>query len=317
MRKVSCKEIKNTLSGYLDGELLAESNLLIKNHLQECQSCQEIFLKLKNLHETLRLLAQSSPSCELPVTITEKIASRLPKYELGIFTDPVMRQVTVVICMVLLLFVGGLKLIQPFKVVSPAGSLVAQVQGEAERFKDNQWQLIGPSFPLEPQSILKTNAGSNLMIQLQGGGMLFIKENSLLEIKGLAAEVEFSLNQGGLLVFVVKSSLERKFVIHTPAAQIQVYGTRFKVFVDEKSTGVEVLEGEVELKNPIKNEIFGTLKQFEKTLILRGQIQSLATKELLPEEIEALRSEFELRGLLPKVKKPITPRIILWREIKE
>jgi hypothetical protein len=320
MKRLSCRGVKNSLSAYLDGELASDCNILIEKHLQGCSSCQTFFSELKSLREALNSLGQALTSREPPILIPERVVSRLPKYDFGLLTDPVIRRAAIGIGVVLLLFTGALKLNQTLRFIPPSFALVVQVQGEAERYsKDNQWQPVGLHYALHPNELIKTEVGSNMKIQLQDGSTLFVREDSLLEIKRLAPEPEFSLEQGGLLAFVAKSSSERKFLIHTPLVEIQALGTLFKVYVNERSTEVEVLEGEVEVKAKVEvNKQVGlVLRQFERTVI-SGQIQQpFSPKRMLPQEIEVLRKEFREARLLEE-KKPLTRKrsIIFWREIK-
>ncbi len=316
-----CRWVKNSLSAYLDGGLASDCNILIEKHLKECSSCQTLFSELKSLREALNSLAQAGTSREPPILIPERIVSRLPRYDFGLLTDAVIRRAVIGIGVVLLLFTGALKLNQTLRFIPPSFALIVQVQGEAERYsKDNQWQPVGLHYVLHPNELIKTEVGSNMKIQLQDGSTLFVREDSLLEIKSLAPEVEFGLNQGELLASVAEPSSERKglaaFTIHTPVVQIQVYGTMFKIFVDGKRTEVEVLEGEVKVK--VKEKFALALKQFEKLAIFTDQVQPFITKRLLPEEIEMLRNEFERAGFSLKIRKPRSRKrsIIFWREIK-
>jgi len=204
VKRVSCKWVKNNLSGYLDAEISSEQSLLIKNHLGICQTCQGFLSGLKGLKENLNSLSEI-PSLEPPVFISEEIKKRLPKYEFGIFTDPVMRN----------LIFGGL------------GVII---------FFITWFKFIPVSTPILPQ-ITQIEAGRILQIK---DNLFFFKERSQFQTQSLSPPT-FKLFKGEVLVSVIKPSA---LIIYTPHLKIQVEGTRFKVLVG-KETEVEVLEGRV------------------------------------------------------------------------
>ncbi len=293
MEKFSCKEMKYKLSAYLDGELTEDLNLGIEEHIAECSSCKEVFLQLKSAKESLNLLAKVSSLPEPTVDISERVSVRLPRYELGIFADPVMRKIAAGMAIILILFIGWLK----FKPVSlgifPADTLVTQIQGQAQTYKNNQWQELTPYSSLYPQQLLRTKKEAYLQIQLPDKKSgLFLKEDSILEVKDLSSQLEFNLIKGELFISVVKPFLAKELFILTPHVRIQIWGTLFKVLADGEKTKVEVLEGRVKL-TPLSGKPSIILNKGEKIEIAHGQA-------------------------VIKEKKPVIkkPSIILWREVK-
>lgn len=298
MSKFSCRRIKDNLSAYLDGELTSELNVLIEKHLQGCSSCQAILSNLKSLRERLTSLAQPTAFEESPINMIEMIASRLPKYNFWVFTDPVIRRATVVMAMLVIFLLGGLKLKQGLLITPPSEPLVTDIVAKV--------------------GILKTEPGSQLRIHFQDGSALLVKENSLLEIKALTPDIECVLDQGEALVFVATVLLNRKFVMHIPKAEIQVLGTSFKIYVGEKRTEIEVLRGEVKVEVKVEETKDFVLKESEKIVIDRED--KITFSQLLLEEVKVLKEEFSLAKLPLEIKKkPVIkrPSIIFWREIKE
>lgn len=311
MRKISCRGIRNNLSAYLDGELSPAENLEIEKHFPICPSCKEFFSQLKSAKEALNSLAKDIPTQEPAIDILAEVTAQLPRYELGIFTDPLICRIAAGMAMVLVLFVGWLQ----FKPISPAifpsQTLVAQIQGEAQIYQNNQWQKLENYANIRPNEMLRTKDDSHLRIHLPDKSSLLLKEEALLEIKSLGPELGFSLIKGEILVSVVKGN---PLFIQTPQAKIWVGGTAFKVLADEKRTLVEVLAGEVKIKAEAKAKI--TLKESEK-IVINAQTQTFLVSRLSPEELKALEKEFAQANLYSEKKSGRGKRtIILWREIK-
>lgn len=172
-----------------------------------------------------------------PIDISEEVLKRLPKYDFGIFADPFIRNAAVSISMVLIIF--------------------------GVWFNSNLWQALEPYSQPAEGSVLKTEAAGKLNLKLPDKSRLILKENSLLEIKRLLPGIELNLFKGELLLWVTKSALRQSFTLYTSQAEIRVQGTCFKVLVDDETTKIEVLAGEVEVRSRLKNEAPIILKRFE------------------------------------------------------
>ena len=57
---MNCKKIEELLNPYIDQELDAESTQTIEEHLKSCPTCQDEYLKLKEMVASLNLLPQVS-----------------------------------------------------------------------------------------------------------------------------------------------------------------------------------------------------------------------------------------------------------------
>jgi hypothetical protein len=287
MDRVSCRHIRKKLSAYLDGELNLKLRILVEDHLQECRPCQTFFTELKELRESLTSFAQSTVSAEPPTYMPDKISSRLPKYDFGIFTDPVIRNSALDIALLFLIITFGLRLWQ-----APQG-LISE-------------------FTLKPQ-IYKTEPGSNLRIAFNKEDNLFIKENSYLQIKSLFPRTEIILKYGEVLV--KKKSQEQNLIINTSFAKIEVIGTIFKVLAKEDTTEVILLEGRLLIRYGGNIEV---LSENKKAIITQG-FQAISLKNLSLGEVNAVKEELaKLDLVFPGPRKPVSkrPAIIQWREVR-
>lgn len=312
-----CKDIREKFSLYLDGEALSEENLFIEKHLQECEPCRRILSDLKKVKKTLSCLNQSTLSAEPPVSITEDISRQLPASDFKIFNDPVMCKLTVSAVLFMILVIGGIKLKDIFIRDEPYSfARITYLQGKVDRYYRGRWQEVKSPLTLQPQDILKTNDNANVKIQLAEGSSIFIKENSWWEIKDFSSKQEFILNQGEVLVSVAKSDVQKVFIIHTSLAEIHVYGTAFKVSAGGERVEVEVLEGEVCLKNVLNEGKTAIVKPREKLLVTKIPRQ-FSVRSLEPKEVDFLKKELAGTVLFNKIdgqKKKVS--IIFWREVK-
>jgi len=179
-----------------------------------------------------------------PIDISSEVLARLPKYDFGIFTDPLMRNIIAMsLGVILLFFVTWFKFGTIFTPILPQAPLVMQVEGGRK-------------------------------VQFADKTTLFFKEKSQFETQSISPVPTINLIKGEVLVSVIKPN---PLIIHTPHLKIQVGGTLFKVWVDEEITEVEVLEGEVLAGDLV-------LKQFEKVICSKEIIsfisQSLLPEEI-------------------------------------
>lgn len=292
----TCKNIKARLSAYLDGELSSEQKALIEEHLQGCLNCQNGLALLESLAQKLNILVPDKPLKEPPLSLPEQIISRLPRHDLGIFTDPLIRNTALGIAIILVLFSVSLKIYQRPVAITPSEKIISRIKTSPR--------------------VIETITGENRKIAFPDGSAIFIKENSALKIKDVTPDdIEVILNNGCALFSVIPLPASRNFIIHAPLARLQVLGTLFKVDIQEKRTEIMVLEGNVQLEDPLKNEGILTLRQLEKAVI--GEQVRPAVSSLSPEEIKALRTEFSEAGLSKEKKTGIKKAaVILWREVK-
>lgn len=279
MKKSSCKWIKSNLCAYLDGELAADISSHIEKHLKICPSCQDFLLNLKNVGQFVGSLSRPGSSVtEMPRHISEEIKARLPKNELGIFTDPIMRN----------FIVAGLGVILIF--------FVAWF-----RFSRTPWHIL-------PRELLVAQIEGGAKIKLPDKTTLFLKENSQYRIKSLTPQAIINLTKGEILVSVIKP---HPLIIHTPHIKIQVGGTLFKVSVDKTITQVWVLEGKVMAGSFL-------LKQFEKAVcgkeILSLNLEPLVPEEI--ESLKQEFALVGLYDLYINKKPDVQKGAVLWREVK-
>lgn len=73
MNSMSCKEVLQQLSEYLDGEVAEELRKTIDSHLLHCRGCKIIF---DTTRQTLRLVRDTEPF-EVPLEVSARLYARL------------------------------------------------------------------------------------------------------------------------------------------------------------------------------------------------------------------------------------------------
>ncbi len=69
---MTCPEIQDRLSAYLDGELTPEARLQVAEHIQTCAACQAELTLLERLEEALGAL-----KAPVPLDLAERVLARL------------------------------------------------------------------------------------------------------------------------------------------------------------------------------------------------------------------------------------------------
>jgi len=69
-----CKQLLESLSEYIDGELQAELCTEIEEHLKGCDNCRVV---VNTLRKTVELYEQMLPDAELPEDIRERLFFKL------------------------------------------------------------------------------------------------------------------------------------------------------------------------------------------------------------------------------------------------
>lgn len=246
-----------------------------------------------------------------PIDISEEVLKRLPKHNIGIFTDPIMRNLGAGLCAVLILAVFGGHLNSLY---SYSNCLVKESYGQAQIYKSGEWQSIKSNARLGKNSVLRTQMGGGLRLELPDQSNLLLRENSILELKRPFPYVEFNLIKGALLIFVEKSLFRKNFSVFAGHLEIRDIGTRFKVSANDGSVQVEVLEGKVEVRDYLEDKKILVLEKYEKAVIKRQMEQGVSAEKLLLPEITNLQEEFSLPAS-HAVPKQIR-RLLWWRELR-
>lgn len=77
---MNCKKIEELINLYVDQELDAESTQTVEEHLKSCSTCQEQYLKLKEMVASLNFLPQVSA----PQNLTQKIMAKISQEDVQI-----------------------------------------------------------------------------------------------------------------------------------------------------------------------------------------------------------------------------------------
>lgn len=306
MQRFPCKNIN--LCAYLDAELSADLAAAVEEHLKACASCKESLLALRQAKTALDILAKRPDISEPPAGILEAVNERLPKYDWGVFADPVARNLAIGVACLIIVFSLWFKSSQP--PFYPQASLFATSQGSVQRYIGKDWQDLDTYSVINPGDSLRAAKNSSLKISFTDEkSWLVLKGGSLLRVEDLRGRFAFSLKKGMVFVRAATPMVAKKLLITTPQARIRVSGTLFSVLADEDKTEVAVLEGSVKLSLLSREEGF-MIKPQEKAEAYKDEVQ---LKALLSQEEKALREEF-----LYKEKKAGARKlgIISWEEVK-
>lgn len=74
--KMKCSDIKNLLSGYLDGDLGEKENILVSEHLKICSNCSKELDLLKETVSLLKAREPVEPPADFVVQVRKKIEAR-------------------------------------------------------------------------------------------------------------------------------------------------------------------------------------------------------------------------------------------------
>jgi len=91
---MNCKKIEELLNPYIDQELDAESTQTIEEHLKSCPTCQDEYLKLKEMVASLNFLPQVSA----PQNLTQNIMAKISQEEIQIqssWIDNLKKQISI------------------------------------------------------------------------------------------------------------------------------------------------------------------------------------------------------------------------------
>ncbi|HER24822.1 MAG TPA: hypothetical protein ENO17_07230 [Candidatus Atribacteria bacterium] len=80
---MNCDKIKKLLNPYIDQVLDAESMQTIEEHLKSCPTCQDEYLKLKEMVASFKLL----PQVDAPQDLTQSIMAKILKEEIKVQTS--------------------------------------------------------------------------------------------------------------------------------------------------------------------------------------------------------------------------------------
>jgi len=102
---MKCREERELLSGYLDGELNDEQRRKVERHLAECASCKKELEELKQLDEYVRTVEIEEPTREFVFSLTRKVMQNVKKKPRFSFfrLTPMLVPITVAILVIIVL----------------------------------------------------------------------------------------------------------------------------------------------------------------------------------------------------------------------
>ena len=147
----------------------------------------------------------------------------------------------------------------PVSWLKPLGMIarVISVKGDVTRqTADGQSGLaIAPDQLLLEGETLRTGPDSSALIEFNDGSRVFALADGVLKVEhlgmqGKGADVRLKLDEGRVESDVKKRTGKARFEIRTPAAQIGVRGTAFRVAASGVGARSEVTQGKVEAQSP-------------------------------------------------------------------
>lgn len=110
---MDCRELSDSLSAYIDGELEPSEALRVTNHLGLCSKCRQELVELQNTINILHELPELTPSADFHLRVMNKIRG-LPKKQPWYFIESWQWFPLGAVAAAILLFVISLNVISPF-----------------------------------------------------------------------------------------------------------------------------------------------------------------------------------------------------------
>ncbi|GEM_PF-801108 len=249
-----CSEPGDDLIAFVQGELDADRRDAVALHLDACPACAQEAGRIQTTLETARTVRRDDiePPAGLLGSILEQLdeAPPAPPRPWGRPSRSLARLGSVA-ALLLVCFAAGVLLFSERK-SRPASSLrpvrLAWADGEVF-FHEGGGKLerLPPGTVRPRQGWIRSRGtalmhlGPDVRVALHAGTLAFVRNGVRLSAGALAADV-----QPG-----------HPFSIQTPAGEVRVRGTRFRVETAASGTSVEVLEGHVEMGNRAGRLVLG------------------------------------------------------------
>lgn len=78
---MNCEQIENQLSNYLEGSLSKKEQMIVKNHLNTCNSCSQELTEMKSFLNILESDKMETPSANLQLNFNKMLADEIAKQE--------------------------------------------------------------------------------------------------------------------------------------------------------------------------------------------------------------------------------------------
>ena len=141
----------------------------------------------------------------------------------------------------------------------------------------NGWLLKDHFFeqPLVPKyTTIQVPCGQRIYLTLQDGTEVWLNSRSVLRIPNVFQGDERVVELDGEGFFAVTKDVEHPFRVKTPIYDVKVLGTKFNVFSYSENHSFEasLVEGKVQVVNPLKTEETCTLNPDEKVVLRDGTL---------------------------------------------
>jgi len=260
-----CETIDKKISLYLDERMDKISQDAFQAHLSECEQCKKHFDAVKSVKSSLKDLAPITESEGFDFEFNRKlnertgenppVKSRVPVSDILLkLRESLLHPMpaTLKIAASILLFVSlswgvHLQYIAKFPVVEfSAGDVKIYRSGSDTWIRPDDNMRIRSGDKIEVKSGGLINIASNKKYKAR------IKDDSLIIVSKLKSgirniDTDFSISYGSILVNTTDKFKGSKMKFYTPACDMEVVGTAFKIDVIENKTWLGVLEGRVKL----------------------------------------------------------------------
>ena len=137
---MKCKEIKQLLSAYADGELSAEIRDNVKNHIDGCNACKELLAEQVKLREQIGVISTTPALPNMESRIMSAVTNNVNKRRTRRWLRPTLIAAPVVLALAIILpIVMPTLALTPEKVLAKAGEAMLNVK--SYRFIENSYTL--------------------------------------------------------------------------------------------------------------------------------------------------------------------------------
>lgn len=266
----SCTEITNLLQAYVDGELGASEQAILKLHIAECAGCKG---QMRNVERTSAVLFEAFSKVHLAQDLSEYTLDHLPDMDRKAFDaagtnlrakhpsrvrERFVRLLPVAAAVLILFMAAVMNKNWPAaSIAAETLGIVSYSQNGVSRIREasTERENAGVKTFVMPGDRYETAENSELMLLLLGPTKIRIAENTRVLVHD---DRKISLEKGRIFLDVAKD--KRLFKVLTPTGEITVFGTSFDVHVESDRTTVVVEEGKVQLVHAQDERVFGIIK---------------------------------------------------------
>ncbi|MFL6232944.1 MAG: FecR domain-containing protein [Thermoanaerobaculia bacterium] len=226
-----CDDFRSLIPAFVRGELSPARALLVEDHTRSCVPCR-------------RALREAREG--------KAVQSRAPRQA----ARPINRAVWVSLAAVLAIALGfGLvTLVQEMMAGGDKMARIESVEGTLYRVAGDSSRMIRPGETIDEGEEVRTAKGSTALVRMQDGSLIEMSERAGFSLDAGRKGNTIQLERGRIIVRAAKQRNRHLFVA-TRDAQVSVVGTIFAVNTGTKGSRVSVLQGEVHVRQGVKEAV--------------------------------------------------------------